>query len=266
MRARFAVALLATASLLLSAGIWTPAASAARTRARTAVQPFFDYTLSFTGSGTYSVTGHDGGATLTVNASFAWKSVYPNVLVPTAAGNQLGSVGFTAYGPGQEGSGKWKITNTGSDGQDCNNEGALGLMGQLGGEGGGGEAKVRRPGPGAGGGVVLELQALTEFATTSGSGNGALACDPSSFWREWVTSFTGVGHDHSAAGLHDVQPLTTTLKLAPRDLRHGTVTKHVAIGAAEQVPSSCGDGSGTSCSQSYTWSGSVRFTKHRFKA
>ena len=54
--------------------------------------------------------------------------------------------------------------------------------------------------------------------------------------------------------------------LTPGDLKHGTVTKSVSIGPAEMVSSDCGGGGGGTCQQSYTWSGRVKFTKHKFKA
>lgn len=37
-------------------------------------------------------------------------------------------------------------------------------------------------------------------------------------------------------------------------------------GGAEQRSSECGSGGGNTCQQDYTWSGVIRFTKHKFKA
>jgi hypothetical protein len=261
-RAQRALVLLALATVIVepSSAIGAPRSHA------TSFQPFFEYTISFVGSGSYARTvTSTGGGTLTVSASFNWKSVYPHVLVPTTSSNPLGNIGFPALGLGQEGSGKWKIVNTGSHGEDCSNEGMLGLMSVPGGGGGGGGVKVHRSGVGAGKGVVFNLQALSEFATPTGSGDGAQACDPASFWHDVVVSGSGVGTNHVAGATKDVQPLSATVKLAPSDLKHGVVTKKVSISASEQIPSECGSGGGNTCTQSYTWSGSVRFTKHKFK-
>jgi hypothetical protein len=43
------------------------------------------------------------------------------------------------------------------------------------------------------------------------------------------------------------------------------VTKQVSVGASEMIPTDCGSGDGNTCQQDYTWSGSVRFIKHKFK-
>lgn len=230
-----------------------------------AFQPYFEYTVAFDGSGSYSVTeGSEGGGKLTVDANFEWKSVYPNVLVPTTSSSPLDPAGFPAYGLGQDGSGSWKITNTGSEDEDCSNSGALGLPSGGVGGGGGGGVKVHRSGIGAGKGVVFELIALSEYETTSGAESGPLACETTSFWHNWVEGFTGAGFKHVHEGLKDVQPLSAKVKLSPSEMKHGVVTKHVSISESEQVPSDCGSGDGSTCSQSYTWSGSIRFTKHKF--
>lgn len=253
--AAFAVALGAPA---LSAAASTPARNIS-------FQPFFEYTVSFVGSGSYSVQeASEGPGKLTVNANFEWKSVYPNVLVPTTASSPLEAAGFPAYGLGQEGSGSWKIVNTGSEDEDCSNNGALGLPSDGFGGGGGGGLKVHRSGIGAGKGIVFELIALSEYETTSGAASGPLACETTSFWHDWVESFTGAGFKHVHEGLKDVAPLSAKVKLAPSELKKGTVTKHVSISESEQVPSDCGSGDGSTCSQTYTWSGSIRFTKHKF--
>lgn len=240
------------------------AAVPARSR-NIAFQPFFEYTVSFVGSGSYSVKEQsEGASTLTTDASFKWKSVYPNVLVPTTASSPLEAAGFPAYGLGQEGSGSWKIVNTGSEDEDCSNSGALGLPSGGFGGGGGGAVKVHRSGIGAGKGIVFELVALSEYETTSGGASGPLPCETTSFWHDWVESFTGVGFKHVHEGLKDVEPLSAKVKLAPSELKKGVVTKSVSISESEQVPSDCGSGDGSTCTQTYTWSGSIRFTKHKF--
>jgi hypothetical protein len=254
-----------TAALALCAPALSTAASAPARNL--AFQPFFEYTVSFVGSGSYSVKEQsEGASTLTVDASFKWKSVYPNVLVPTTSSSPLEASGFPAYGLGQEGSGDWKIVNTGSEDEDCSNSGALGLPSGNFGGGGGGGVKVHRSGIGAGKGVVFELIALSEYGTTSGGASGPLPCETTSFWHDWVESFTGAGFKHVHEGLKDVAPLSAKVKLAPSELKKGVVTKSVSISASEQVPSDCGSGDGSTCTQTYTWSGSIRFTKHKFKS
>ena len=248
----------------LALALCVPALSVASAPTRNlSFQPFYEYTVSFVGSGSYSVQeASEGPGKLTVNANFEWKSVYPNVLVPTTASSPLESAGFPAYGLGQEGSGSWKIVNTGSEGEDCSNNGALGLPSD--GFGGGGGLKVHRSGIGAGKGIVFELIALSEYETTSGAASGPLPCETTSFWHDWVESFTGAGFKHVHEGLKDVAPLSAKVKLSPSELKKGTVTKHVSISESEQVPSDCGSGDGSTCTQTYTWSGSIRFTKHKF--
>jgi len=226
-------------------------------------QSFFEYTVAFSGKGSYSRTvTSEGGGTLSEEASWSWNTVYPYVLIPQKASSPLLASGFPALGLGQEGKGTWKITNTGSHGEDCSNSGTLGLpKGPLG--GGGGGLKVHRRAGGRG--LVFNLLALTGYETTSGAGNGALPCDPTDWWQEIIRGFVSPGAKHTAAGLPEVQPLSSMVTLTPGDLKHGTVTRHVSIGAAEMVSSDCGSGGGVTCKQAYTWSGSVRFTKHKFK-
>ncbi len=255
--------MLAAAACLGLTGWALPAAFAARTAA-VSVQPFFEYTVSFVGHGSYEVVeSNEGGGKLTTKASFEWKTVYPTVLVPTTSSSPLGANEYPALGLGQEGSGQWTITNTGSEDESCSNSGTLGIP-NVGG-GGGGHIKVHRAPPGTGSGVLFNLVALGEYTTATGAGNGVLPCDPEDFWHDWVVSFTGVGFKHASPGLPDVSPLSATVKLTPSELKHGTVSKSVSISAAEKVPTDCGSGNGSTCTQSYTWSGNVRFTKHKFK-
>ncbi len=129
--------------------------------------------------------------------------------------------------------------------------------------GGGGAAKVHR----AAGrhGLVFNFVALTGYETTSGAGDGVLPCNPMDYWQDIIRGFVSPGTKHTSGGLPEVQPLSATVTLSPGDLKHGTVTKHVSIGPAEMVSSDCGSGGGNTCTQDYTWSGSIRFTKHKFK-
>jgi hypothetical protein len=100
--------------------------------------------------------------------------------------------------------------------------------------------------------VLFNLTALDGYATTSGAGDNALPCDPTDFWQQVILGFVSPGVKHTDPNLPEVQPLSTTVKLAPSDLKHATVTKHVSIGVAEMVPSNCGEGGGTTCQQDYT--------------
>ncbi len=231
-----------------------------------ALQGFFEYTVSFAGKGSYnrSLTNSESQAALREEASWTWNSVYPHVLIPTTSSIQLASFGFPAIGLGQEGSGKWTITNTGSVNEDCSNSGTLGLKRDALG-GGGGSIKVHRVAGGHSRGVVFNLIALEGYETTSGAGNNVLPCDPEDWWAGIIEGFASPGLKHTSSTLPDVRPLSTTVTLTPSDLKHGTVTKNVSIGPAEMVSSDCGSGGGITCQQAYTWSGAVRFTKHKFK-
>ncbi len=93
------------------------------------------------------------------------------------------------------------------------------------------------------------MLALEGYETTSGAGNGALACDPESYWHDIIESFAGVGYKHANPGQPDVKPLTAKIQLAPSELRHASVTKHVSIGPAEMIASDCGSGGGITCQQ-----------------
>ncbi len=227
-------------------------------------QSFYEYTIAFNGKGSYTrtLTG-EGGSKLSEEASWTWNTVYPNILIPTKASSPLLASGFPAYGLGQEGKGTWKITNTGSEDENCSNSGTLGLPKDGIGGGGGGGVKVHRRAGGKG--VVFNLIALDGYETTSGAGDGVLPCDPMDYWQDIIRGFVSPGTKHTDSDLPEVQPLSTTVTLTPADLKHGSVLEHVSIGAAEMVASDCGSGGGNVCTQNYTWSGTVRFTKHKFK-
>jgi hypothetical protein len=185
------------------------------------------------------------------------------VLIPTTSSSPLVANGYPAYGLGQDGSGNWSIVNTGNESEDCSHSGTLGIPSEGGGISGGG-VKVHRVAGGSKG-VVFNLIALDEFTTASGAGDGVSPCEPENFWHDWVVGFSGVGFKHTDSDLPDVAPLSATVQLTPADLQHGVYSKSVSVGAAEQVPSDCGSGNGSTCTQSYTWSGNVRFTKHKLK-
>jgi hypothetical protein len=227
-------------------------------------QPFYEYTVAFIGQGSYTRSSTDEGpGKLTEEASWKWNTVYAHVLIPTTASSPLESAGFPAIGPGQDASGDWKITNTGSEGEDCSNSGTLSLPKDAIGGGGGGSLTVKRP-TGGTKGVIFNATALNEYES-SPHGDNVLPCDPSNWWQDTILGFIGVGSRHASAGLPDVKPLTAKVQLAPSDLKHASVTKHVSIGPAEEVSGDCGSGDGSVCTDTYTWSGTVKFTKHKFK-
>ena len=240
-------------------------ATAASASGGVSFQPYYEYTISFVGHGSYARTSTDEGpGKLTEEASWKWDSVYPHVLIPTTASSPLLSAGFPAVGLGQDGSGEWKITNTGSENENCSNSGTLSLKeSPLG--GGGGGVTVHRPAGGFKKGVIFDLVALEAFESAP-KGDNVLPCDPSEWWQQTIEGFIGVGTKHASAGLPDVKPLTAKVQLEPSDLKHGSVTKNVSIGPAEEVSGDCGSGDGSVCTDSYTWSGTVKFTKHKFKA
>src|SRR5271166_2527875 len=166
-------------------------------------QPFYEFTIAFRGQGSYTRTNTaEGGSTLKEEASWSWNTVYPYVLIPTTASSPLASAGFPAVGLGQEGDGKWTITNTGSENENCSNSGTLGLPKQAGG-GGGGAVTVKRPAGSLSRGVIFNMTALDHYETTSGEGNGLLPCDPEDFWHDTIESFAGVGYKHTDPSLPD---------------------------------------------------------------
>lgn len=257
----------------LRRGRWTSAAlaagatfalSAASAHA-IAFQPYYEYTVAFTGHGSYTrtVSEESGPSRLQEEASWSWDSVYPHILVPTVASSPLIAAGYPAMGLGNEGSGRFEITVTGEESEDCSNTGTLALPKDGIGGGGGGIAKVHR----AAGrrGIVFNIVAVSGYETTGGGGENPLACYPSDWWQQTLRGFAGVGSKHTAEGLPDVEPLSTSITLTPADLKHGSVTRHVSVAPAEQVSSDCGSGDGSTCTQSYTWEGTVKFTKHKFK-
>jgi len=241
-------------------------ASQASARGRTAAfQPFYEFKVVFDGKGSYkrTVTNSETPAVLREEASWKWNTIYPDVLIPTLASSPLVGSSFPAYGLGQSADGDWTITNTGAEEEDCSHSGTLGLP-KEGGAFGGGEVTVKRPAGGSKG-VIFNMYALNAYETTSGAGDGVLACEPEDYWHDIIESFAGVGAKHATAGLPSVHPLTAKIQLSPSELKRASVTKHVSVGAAEMVPSDCGSGGGITCQQEYTWSGSVTFVKHKFK-
>jgi hypothetical protein len=258
-RCRLALAVSAALIVLAAAG-----AASASAKPGFSFQPFYEYTISFVGHGSYKRSStSEGPGKLTEEASWKWDTVYPHVLVPTTGSNPLQAAGFPAIGLGQEGSGEWKITNTGSEGEDCSNSGTLSLKpSPLG--GGGGAVSVHRPAGGFKKGVIFDMYALEGFESAP-KGDNVLPCDPSEWWQETILGFIGVGSKHAAADLPDVKPLTAKIQLEPSDLKHASVTKNVSIGPSEKVSGDCGSGDGSVCTDDYTWSGTVKFTKHKLK-
>jgi hypothetical protein len=258
-----AALLLASAAMLGSPSLASAASAPAAGGA--AFQPFYEYKIVFDGEGSYkrTDTNSESSAELKEEASWKWNTIYPEVLIPTVASSPLVGSSFPAYGLGQDASGEWSITNTGSEDEDCSHSGTLGLPKDTAG-GGGGEVTVKRP-AGSSKGVIFNMYALDDYETTSGAGDGVLACEPEDFWHDTIENFAGVGTKHTGAGLPDVHPLTAKIQLSPSDLKHASVTKHVSVEAAEMVSSDCGSGDGITCQQDYTWSGSVQFIKHKFK-
>lgn len=250
-------ALVSMSLALLGASLATASAGAV------SFQPFYEFAISFRGKGSYDRTvTSEGGGQLKEEASWSWVTRYPDVLIPTKASSPLESSGFPAYGLGQEGDGNWSITNTGDGEEDCSNSGTLGLPKDAGGAGGG-SVTVKRPAGGKG--VIFNIIALEGYETASGSGDNTLACYPENYWHEIIEGFAGVGYKHTNQALPDVHPLTAKIQLSPSDLKHASVTKHVSPGLSEEIPTDCGSGDGSTCQQDYTWSGTVVFTKHKFK-
>ena len=101
---------------------------------------------------------------------------------------------------------------------------------------GGGSVTVKRPAGGSKG-VIFNIVALEGYETTSGAGDGALACDPKATGTTSSKASPASGYKHADPGLPDVNPLTAKIQLSPSELKHATVTKHVSVGAAEMISS-----------------------------
>ena len=137
------------------------------------------------------------------------------MLIPTTASSPLLSAGFPAIGLGQDGSGEWKITNTGTEYEDCSNSGTLSLKKSPFGR------RRRRGDRSPAGrrlqkGVIFDLVALEGFESAP-KGDNVLPCDPSEWWQQTIEGFIGAGSKHAGAGLPDVRPLTAKIQLEPSD-------------------------------------------------
>ena len=122
--ARARAALVCTAVALAAAAAPALAPQAAQASGGFSFQTFYEFTVAFSGQGSYSRTvSSEGGGTLSEEATWKWSTVYPHVLVPTTRSSPLSGASFPAIGLGQEASGQWKITNTGEGEEDCSNSG-----------------------------------------------------------------------------------------------------------------------------------------------
>jgi hypothetical protein len=245
------------AALALAAVPATASAASGSGAARPGIQTFFSYTVTFKGSGTYGrkVTSTDG-LMATSDASFRWTSVYKNVFVPQVKNRSL--LGYPAVAKGSSAGGDWKITSTQpGDDASCTGVGTLGRRGVPGGGGGiltDGGITLKR----TSGGIQVLARAVDGFATPSGAGDGSTACNPKDYWHDEIISGGGVGQEDDTN-----EPLTGITKITPKDLKRSSFTKTVLLPAVEAPATDCGGGDGTTCTQTYAWTGKVTFVKKR---
>ncbi|WP_026910619.1 hypothetical protein [Patulibacter minatonensis] len=232
------------------------AASGSQRTSGTGFDTAATYTVTFQGSGSYARNqSTTDGASGTTTSTFRWTSVYRNVLIPARANRS--TVGFPATTKGSGATGDWKITSHQPDGtDDCEGDGSLGRLGVPGGGGGtvtdGGVRLVRTKA----GGVQVLAQATNGFSTLTGGGDGSSACHPKDFWHDVILSGAGVGQAEESA-----EPLTGFTKVTDAELRRRSFTKTVLLPVDEAPPGDCGSGDGTTCTQTYAWTGKVTFDR-----
>jgi hypothetical protein len=244
------------AVLILSALAALPTA-AASAKGSAGLQPFYTFSVTFQGSGTYAQTYTDmEGQTSTINASFNWATPYENVLIPRVASPT--KVGYPAFKHGAVATGTWQITSSNGD-DSCQGSGTLGRVGVPGGGGvvTDGDLTLKR----VSGGLQVLAGEGEGFSTAAGGGDGSSACHPKDFWHDIVLSAAHVGNDLTDG----VQPLTGITKITPKDLKKASFVKSVGTIANELPDQDCGTGDGITCTQTYSWTGKVTFIKHKLK-
>ncbi len=215
------------------------------------LQTFYLFKAVFTGSGTYTRTlTTDGDDSSKIDASFGWTTTYKNVFIPRVHAKP--SVGYPGYGAQSKASGAWQITQTGGDA--CTGNGGFGRVHGV----ADGGLTLKR----VSGGLRMFASAFSTLAPVGGVGDGVSACAPKDFWHDVVLSGGGVGND-----LPDgIEPVTGIGKITPSDLRKASFTKNVLLPVDEAPNSDCGSGGGNVCTQSYSWTGKVTFTKTKIKS
>lgn len=247
---------IAVALALTLAAVPASASAAPHARARSRAPAYYAFTATSKGSGSYSRKHVSDGVTSTVASTFRWTTPFQHVLVPRV--HAPASVGYPAFSRGASASGDWKIDSPNTDDSGCVGSGVLGRQGVPGGGGGkvtDGGLTLKR----ATGGFTVLAQAVDGFRTVSGGGDGSSACHPADFWHDVVLT-------SGAAGGDDTNPaLTAVTKLTSKDLRRSSFTKTVLMPPEEAAPSDCGSdaGNGVSCTQSYSWTGTIRFVRKK---
>jgi len=192
------------------------------------------------------VTGQgNGGATDQVRSSFHWRVRY-ELLFVDHRGHQLGAIAK----PHPIGAGTWSVAFSNAGEESCSRAGGL-LLNRYGAISG----DIQRDGW-----LVMELfPGSNDYRTVHGSGGSGL-CATSDFWRNWVQGFSRVG-----SGAPVLDPLTAVVLLGPRQLhRHRlslAVSNHSLFEPQLTIDPDCGSVSGSSCSQSFAWTGTVTLTK-----
>jgi hypothetical protein len=231
------------AALLALVAVAAPAGA----MARPARPSFTVFHVVYEGSGSYGVKSTGEKFSAQESATFHWKVAYSPLLVISKAGATVG----TASLPGRSsGGGEWSISVQ-NDEESCSGHGALKLA-KLGGITGQVQPSGKLP---------LKLTpGDSDFLTEGGSG-GSGPCVTGDFWHDWVLGFSHIG----SGEIEDLDPLTAFVTLNRSDLKAGKVVANVSnstLAAPSLSPDAdCGSGDGTTCTQSFNWSGRVTLVR-----
>jgi len=216
----------------------------------------------FSGTSTFDVTLTDSDGGETVQSSFQWSTTYDHLLL-NPFGHRRIPTDFPSAAFASDGTSNGTFTVHVGGGTPCDGTGGLtGFLGK----------------PQA---TTTPQEALAVVSATlhpDGSADlivpaagkvdespaGAQDCgdingpDVSDFWPDWVTAFGHAGLDNA---LGSGVTLTTDVTLTAEQLAQGKVVANVQA-APDEIPSTdCGSGDGTTCTESYGWTGTVTITR-----
>lgn len=204
---------------------------------------FTMFHVVYEGSGSYGVRSTGEKFAAQESATFHWKAVYAPLLVVAKPGATVGTATLAGR---SSGGGEWSIAVQ-NDEESCSGHGSLKLA-----KVGGITGRVQSSGV-----LPLKLTPGDSDFLTEGSSGGSGPCDTGDFWHDWVMGFSHIG----TGEIEDLDPLTAFVTLTRADLKAGKVVANVSnstLAAPSLSPEAdCGSGDGTTCTQSFTWSGRV---------
>jgi hypothetical protein len=208
------------------------------------------YNVEYEGSGTYGVqqTATDGGGN--TSATYSWDVHYSPLLI-----GPKGPVGTAAKAGSSTGHGTWSISSTHTE-ETCTQSGGLALA-PFGGITG---TRSKR------GANLIVVPGGGDFKTVNAT-NGSGACDTSDFWQEWLESFSLAGIGDEAG---TVDPLTSFAHLKNKEIKkHGKIvietSNHTLAAPSLTIEPDCGSGGGSSCHQTFEWTGQVTLKKKKLR-